>query len=850
MPKRTSTYIKYPWDGGVNASIDPGLLNDNDLVTADNVVFGTSGSRLKREGIDFIDTALPNPDSRASSGTTRTLFYTSSNLLPSAPALDELLVVGERISVTTTAASGNETSYIATSPITEIAAVQEVTTVQCIADSAGSLNNSYFFLNAGNAGTGYYVWYNVNSAGVDPSIVGRTGIEVTISTDAAATAVASATQTAIDQESDFSATVLTDTVTITAADGGFTAEPSDPGATGFTISVTTEGGHSVSYAASGTLSEAQTATATISAARASSVVNLVDYWRFSSGTKQQQLLSATDNFQLFKYDSANRRTQILGELQVSTVACNAASTLASSGAGDYFLLSSGNDVTNYYVWFDVDGGNNDPSILGRTGVEVDVAAADTDAQVATKLSTAIDALTDFSATVNSVTVTVTNADQGEATAAVDQNTGFTISTPTLGASAPTSQQDTIDSIVFNERAIFTFSEVGDKPIQYRPESSSRYQALGGSPPDCSIITEYQGRLWTDDKSDPDRVHYSSPGNHEEWSGVGDSGAIDISTGDGDPSGITSIFPFKGILFVAKRGRLFRITGDTPESYRVEPVSSGIGSESHQAVTAVDQDDVVFVSKRGFHSILATDAFGDVENSFISASIQPLFNAWNQERLKFIQGVYVPELNSLAFAVSENASNNDNIWLFNVIKKSWYRWPNITCQALSARRVQGATKIILGTTDGRVRQAQNGVFSDNSSSSGISYKIQSGTIYPGGNPNSYKSFKKLGFFYRPKGNFEFTVTVKIDNQSVQTLSFTQESGGDRLDVDFVLGQSILGTSNTLAPFTKQIDGFGRGLTIDISQTGTEQQVEIFGFMLEYEEAGDAQEVILADSSQAG
>ena len=76
MPRRTQLYLKANWNGGLNDSVDPGVLPDNDLVIADNVIFATSGSRLKREGIDYFDNIdLPAVTSVTRVGTTVTITF-------------------------------------------------------------------------------------------------------------------------------------------------------------------------------------------------------------------------------------------------------------------------------------------------------------------------------------------------------------------------------------------------------------------------------------------------------------------------------------------------------------------------------------------------------------------------------------------------------------------------------------------------------------------------------------------------------------------------------------------------------------------------------------------------------
>lgn len=84
------------------------------------------------------------------------------------------------------------------SPPVTTAMSAEVTNVTFAADSGGSLNSTYF--NFGSAGDAhlYYVWFNINSAGVDPAPTGRTGIAVAGATNATAATLATAAIAAIN----------------------------------------------------------------------------------------------------------------------------------------------------------------------------------------------------------------------------------------------------------------------------------------------------------------------------------------------------------------------------------------------------------------------------------------------------------------------------------------------------------------------------------------------------------------------------------------------------------------------------------------------------------------------------
>jgi hypothetical protein len=116
--------------------------------------------------------------------------------------------------------------------------VAERTTILCVADTAGSLNNKYFTINSPTVA--YYVWFNVNSAGVDPAIAGKVAIPVAIATGATNAQVATAVAAALDGLNAFVATADTATVTSTNAVKGVATNATD-GNAGVTTTVTIAG---------------------------------------------------------------------------------------------------------------------------------------------------------------------------------------------------------------------------------------------------------------------------------------------------------------------------------------------------------------------------------------------------------------------------------------------------------------------------------------------------------------------------------------------------------------------------------------------------------------------------------
>lgn len=845
--RRTQLHRIIPWVGGINTSVDPGVLNSQELVQADNVQFSSTGARIKREALEYLDLPIAAPDFRSSSGTTRTLTWTTSVLVSSALA-DQRLVVDERINVT------GLSNYNATDvQVLSVNSITELTDVTCVGDTSGSLAGKYFLISGGDSGTDYYVWYKVSGSGTDPLVTGRTGLQVNISTNNTATQVATATAAAIDALADFGATSLSAVVSVTPASAGFT-EDAAAGTSGFSISITQQGGTAITYTGGSSLSESSTAAGGIEVERASAVIMVTDYWRFNGSLNAQLLVYATDDFQLFYLDDDGHRTQILGQEQTSAVVTAAASTLTT---GDYFLLNGPGNLTNYYVWYNKASGGGDPMIGARTGIEVAIGGSATAAQVATATASAIDAISDFTATALSTTVTITAVETGLTDETVDGNTGFTFSTTAYGATAPATAVSTIRTNKFNERLQIYFSGIGNYPIIYNPEMSDKYQLMGANAtnadgltmPDASFAFNFLGRVWANDKNNPDRLHYCETFDESLWLGFGDSGALDVNPGDGDPRGITNAYAYKEFIIAAKQDVRYRVVGDSPENFQVQKVSDGLGNEGPMSIP-VDETDVVFLSRRGVHSQAVTDQYGDVASTYLSADIKPTFNSFEAEDLKIVQGTYIPELNSLAMSISEQGDNFPNaLWLYNVAAQvpnkerpgAWYRWPNVPCTALTRQLTAGIHKIVMGTNEGRIVRAQKHRDFADFGTDGIRYMIKTGAIYPGDDPQAIKAFKRITLVYKPRGNFSFSVQAKIDNQESQGFSFTQSSGLDLLGVNFVLGTSLLGSSNVLAPFTFTMNGYGRGIQITITQPNAEEQIEVWGLIIEYENAGLEQEV---------
>jgi hypothetical protein len=98
-----------------------------------------------------------------------------------------------------------------------------------VGDTAGSLNDTYWLLNAAKDRKKYYVWYNVDGGGTDPNISGRVGIEVGISANDAGSIVALAVKQilVLSHSDEFTVSRENAVLSLTALTRGSLTDPVD-----------------------------------------------------------------------------------------------------------------------------------------------------------------------------------------------------------------------------------------------------------------------------------------------------------------------------------------------------------------------------------------------------------------------------------------------------------------------------------------------------------------------------------------------------------------------------------------------------------------------------------------------
>lgn len=416
----------------------------------------------------------------------------------------------------------------------------------------------------------------------------------------------------------------------------------------------------------------------------------------------------------------------------------------------------------------------------------------------------------------------------------------------------------VTSTIINNNLVMGFSGNGVPKVWVAQSTSANLVTMTSSTtvslPFTSawICRSFIERLFTaGDPALPDRLYVSVPGtynNFTQGSVAGSGIVLDIGIGDGDPQGITAMFPGTGanrIFYIAKRRHLYALNcSDVDQrNWSVTLISNQIGVINPNAVATLDETDVCFMSDRGVHSlsqVLQTTAI--IPGDFLSFPIQyDYINIVNSVNRGQISLTYVPSLNSILFSCKRvGQSAYEAIYGFNIILKQWFRWTSTPCNYIRTRfnSTSGTDELYSCSINGQINLLNQTTLSDFGSA--ITSTITSSFIYPDGLPLMEYAFTRLIFVFRSRDNSTFNVQYQIDGVTGQSFVVQQrQAGGNTLGSTLLGSAYVLGNIQSVKPYFQHIAGVGSAVQVTLTHNIVNKDFELFGMILEYEDAGDRQ-----------
>lgn len=411
--------------------------------------------------------------------------------------------------------------------------------------------------------------------------------------------------------------------------------------------------------------------------------------------------------------------------------------------------------------------------------------------------------------------------------------------------------------IFNDNLIISSDQ--DVPQSY---DGTTCADLAGDPPPFAFSCAHKNHVWAAGNAAlPSRLYYSKQLDETNWETSGSphatSGHIDIDPDDGDR--ITAIASHKNDLWVFKgpyKGSIHRITGSAntgSDAFSRITFINGIGAVNHNTLFRY-RDDLGFMWSDGtIHSLAATAAYGDFNESALSRPIHRyLKEHLNHLYLTRAWAATSVAKNIVCFTVPVDTSTFCNQVLMMDFSRQqvwWAKWPalNANCIARVIDASQSSQPILMiGGRDGYVRKTDM-VTRSLDGSTAIAARVD--TPYNNyGSAITTKTLAQASLGIAPKGDFDIRFGWTRDDSAQQTETVTQ-GGGDVLGTasanQFTLDTSALGGSLYVDRFMDLSEGGEfRSISYQLFNTGLSEDMEIHSVSVGLEVGAHSQQTTLS------
>ena len=340
---------------------------------------------------------------------------------------------------------------------------------------------------------------------------------------------------------------------------------------------------------------------------------------------------------------------------------------------------------------------------------------------------------------------------------------------------------------------------------------------------------------------PQLLVFTAPNSDSDFTAASGAGSINVGFD------IMGIKRFRDALYIFGKTDIRKLTGSSTANFSLAEVSSSVGCLASDSIVEIGGD-VLFLAPDGIRTIQATERIGDIELATISKPIQ---NALQLIDIDFtyeqLVALVVKEKSQFRYLFGKSTLTAPNTSGFiGALRTSDQRsgWEFGDLRGFQASCAVsgyiGDDEFVLhGDFDGHIyRQEQGGTFQDNNVFA--SYKTP---FLDFGNPILRKLFSKVTIFTRPEGDNNFLVTADYDWDDADVFSPTDysiASTGARAEYrDTATAYNTAGFvygGATKAVIQQGIQGSGKSMLLRFVTTSSANPYSIFGFAIQYEEAG--------------
>ncbi len=146
--------------------------------------------------------------------------------------------------------------------------------------------------------------------------------------------------------------------------------------------------------------------------------------------------------------------------------------------GDYILINTPNNGTQYFIWFKWNSGvQPSPNLSGRTAIQVTYSFTESNSTVAANVASAVSAIAnaDFSVSVNNDIIILTNKASGEVTDADELSSNLLVDTHKQGKSAAYGSSSFVEGPIVEERVYIIYGDDSFHSDDVRTDANGHYE---------------------------------------------------------------------------------------------------------------------------------------------------------------------------------------------------------------------------------------------------------------------------------------------------------------------------------------------------------------------------------------
>ena len=397
----------------------------------------------------------------------------------------------------------------------------------------------------------------------------------------------------------------------------------------------------------------------------------------------------------------------------------------------------------------------------------------------------------------------------------------------------------------------SFDRFGNALLMFFENTIPYYYLIGGtmtplqipashvlSPPCFSTV--HHNRLWyAGRKKNPHVLTVSAVDDFNSYTLDSGGFAMTVNDGDGDPVGITGISrPFRGDIYCFKYNSIYRIPL-SDYGYGTQEVTGAVGCVCHNTIINT-QNDILFVSPYGIHSLVNTDKYGAIEESTLT---YPVYE-WFQEEInwamaKYMKATYNQDNNCYLLSYpSAGSAFPDKILGLNVTSREMFGPWNIECGALGKYFDSLKMRTLVGVQNKGLGYLNNNI--NTSFGEAINVSMKTGIQIPVG-ANSSVNFVRGWLIGKPTvKSTKIEVKYWVDGLYVGSKEVNTYGGGEGAMIGNAspIGESEIGY-NKEKIISMEFDISAIGATIEFGMDqipgaeNLDQSCELYGILYEIE-----------------